>query len=384
VHERILDGLKREPLWKHYFQAPELKMAKPGPAPLLVLPTVPTRALTLHIDPDAAAEGTNVILSIRGYALDQRFCYPLNQNHETVYLQPQQYVVEASSKAGSPEPKEAVVDVRRTREHTIRILSPALPAAGAPPIPSVPEAPPPDVERIQMLGFWSDSGAIEAVALEPQAAVSIRSLEAPYSEWSGHGILEVAAPAGPYHVEFRLGTDVFSKTDVYVRPASRLVVSAKAAMTPLMSEAMGATEVPHAAVLSESIGPMQASLLSTVLAIIGVKVFDINRELFSQFRDLIEPRDASALGDMPLSVVIAADGQDWQQPVEKILDGLGCEVVTAGSASQRVAWHRLSRGTFFDTAGLPSEGLGRIRVVYGRAPASEFEVNLQCLDLAQS
>ncbi len=378
VYDRVNESLRNEPLWTRYVQAPQLKIAKPGPAPLRVLKKVESRPLTVHIEPDAAADQTEVKVSVRGYPLDEHYCYPLNKNHDTIQLQPQHYVVEAVSTAGSPDPMEAVIDLRRTSDHTIRVLGPALPEIAPRVPPPHLDVPPPLVERSVMHGLASTgSGLIEATALEPQVAVSIRGLEAPFSEWSGAGSLRIQAPAGPYRAEFRLGADVFSRSDIYVTPGSQLSVSARAAMTPLLTEAMATPEVPRDATLSESIGPMQSGLLATVLPMLGIKVFDINRELFSQFRDLVEPRDAAEFGDRPLSIVIAADGDQWGRPLEEVLEGTRCEIAAPGADPQRVILGRLSRGTFSDVAGdQPDRGLHRIRLGCGQAPGAEFSVRI--------
>jgi hypothetical protein len=59
------------------------------------------------------------------------------------------------------------------------------------------------------------------------------------------------------------------------------------------------------------------------------------------------------------------------------LHGASCEIISREASPQAVTCHKLSRGTFFKGApGLPAHGLHRIRVAFGRAPATEFFIRI--------
>ena len=132
---------------------------------------------------------------------------------------------------------------------------------------------------------------------------------------------------GPYRVEFRLGPDVFSRQELFLRADEHLTVQPLAAITPLLAETVaGGTGAPSVLVVSETIGSIQAAVLPTLLPMIAIKPFDLKNEVFQRFNGLFPAADAAQFDNRPLSLVLAIDGNSWSAPVSAILRGIRCWV----------------------------------------------------------
>jgi hypothetical protein len=317
-----------------------------------------------------------------------QFGYPPNQNHQRILLQPQRYLLTASSTWGPPEPSRITLDLRRVSEATIRV-PPQVPSAQ--PAPAVPDAGPfaPAIAFSTRLTETSRAGGeatgtVRARTLEPQASIELESLEPPYTRRSTTGRLDAEVPAGPYRVRFRLGPDVFNEREVYVGAGEVVTVSPKAAVSPLLQEALGirADDLPEYAVVSETIGPMQAALLPTVLPILGIKPFDQTNQLFRGFHGLVRPRDPDDFGRRPLSLVVAVDGNAWPAPPREVLQKVRCTLKAGEGGAGSVAPLRLTplaHGTFPDSgaAARPGHGLERIALALAPAPSTAFTLALE-------
>ena len=340
AREKVRQALRNEPAWTQKYQLPTPVGRGPEPQPLRTFAKVEPLPFTVHIVPDAAADQTEVKFSAGNYDLPAQYCYPINRNHEAVHLQPQRHLLIATSTLGTPEPSRQPVDVRVTREITVNLPPGPPPTRGAP-VPPAPPAPAPVTDSVVLPATVITSepavkyavaptvGVIEATTLEPQAEILLESLSPPYESWkSAKHLLQTVAP-GSYRLQFRLGPDVFSQQEVFLRAAEHVTVEPPAAVTPLLRETVvGTGEAPAWLQVSESIGPMQAGVLTTLLPIIAIKPFDLAKNLFGQFRDLFDPIPATEFQNRPLSVVLAIDGYQWRAPIPAILNGIRCSVTT--------------------------------------------------------
>ncbi len=194
AHDGVAREIASDPLASQLVRVPQLKGGQPAPDPILEFDNIDARPLTVHIDPNEAADQTNVKLFLNRSELDRKYCYPLNINHSTVRLQPQRHLVLATSTAGQPEPARALIDPRKQSEHTIYILPPPTPdkpfvpgpGGDAIPIP-IPFPLPPKLE--QSIVASGAEGQVEATALEQQVAVTLSGLNFPYPQWSANGRL---------------------------------------------------------------------------------------------------------------------------------------------------------------------------------------------------
>ena len=118
-------------------------------------------------------------------------------------------------------------------------------------------------------------------------------------------------------------------------------------------------------IISESMGPLQANILPTMLAVMGIKPFDQSGELFSQFTGIIEPRSPEEFGDRPLSVVVAIEGATWPVAAQDVGGMIAAEIVD-GTAEQIPLRTVRSHGT---SAGVMLTGLTA-------APPRPFSVRL--------
>jgi hypothetical protein len=364
-------------LYKLKYMVPQLEEPDPKPSPIRVVDPVGLTSLTIHIQPDERAADTQVDVSLRGVRLGES-CLPPRQNHEAIPLQPQYYRIDARSRQGTPDPERCVVDVRRQREATIAVDP--MPSRSAAPVPDSGPFEAIVVRRVPDSDPELATGKVEAQAYDPHVSIELERLEPPYSRWTGYQNLSQVVQVGPYRVRFRLGPDVFSQQELYVQAGEVVEVAPTVAVSPLVQESLGLdTEVPPTMVISESIGPIQAGLLRTMLPIIGIKPFDVNSQLFHQFAELIPLRDPAGFGFRPLSLVVAVDGNQWPVPPTEVLRGIRCTLAIhdpAGGAPQPVSELRfepltrsaLVRGTDAETGG----GFERIGLALVEAPAHAF------------
>ena len=69
-------------------------------------------------------------------------------------------------------------------------------------------------------------------------------------------------------------------------------------------------------IISESMGPLQANILPTMLAVLGIKPFDEFHDFARQFDAVVEPRSPAEFGSRVLSLVIAIEGATWPVAAE--------------------------------------------------------------------
>jgi len=203
------------------------------------------------------------------------------------------------------------------------------------------------------------------MAREPQSVVVLDRLDPPYDHWSkAHELHETVTP-GAYRVQIRLGSDVYCHAELQLRAGDGVEVIPHLGDSPLLQDLLHEREPAAEAVVSESIGPIQAGVLPTVLPIIGIKPFDHTGELTDRLQGLVPRLDPEAFGERPLSLVLAVDGNDWPDGASRVLRS--ATAVTAASPVDRLP-----------IAPLP-EALagGRIGLAVVRAPARSFLLRIE-------
>jgi len=223
-------------------------------------------------------------------------------------------------------------------------------------------------------------GEVEASAYERETAIELESLERHGESWMAMGKLSKILPAGAYRLRFRLGLQVFNETDIYVKPGQKVKVSPTMHVTPLISEALQtrAEVAPATAEISESIGPIQAGILQTMLPIIGIKAFDVRNEMLRQFYQIVPPREPDDYQLCSFSLVVAVDGNDWRVPIDEILQSIKARLLVPRILPEEefqtfiLNLEKLQRPTLaydgYSTVG----GLERIRLAMLQSPGNQF------------
>lgn len=371
VTKAIKGVLKDPPI----FMMPQLHAPDPQVSHIRTLTTVSEEKLVININPDESAADTTVAVTLRTVVQD-RFSLPPRKNHETLMLPPFWYRVEATHPVYTPEPAWRNIDLRAEHEVDIVIPIPGRPpfaiTGGPSPPPPAPGAPTVPVisSSVQQT---PGQGRVKAKALERQVAIELESLQPPYKSWIGYGELDQFVPVGPYRVRFRLGRDVFNQSDIYVQN-EELDISATTAVTPLLREALSIeAQPPSHTQISESIGDIQAGVLETLLPIVGIKPFDVKKELFGRFAGLVETRSPEEFNMRPLSLVIAFDGA-WPMSVNELIDASSCEIFSNSGESldKGLRFRPLVRSNLNVPSSQASGGMERIAVALGTAPEGSF------------
>ena len=330
VHKRVLDAVGELPLWQQKYSLPRLHHPEPKTEPLHVIPQPSQVELTVHIDPPDAAANTRVALS---KARIEKCSWPPNAYEQPYALDPLRYWLNAESKAGAAAPNRAQIDVREEREATIRVSpegeAPGPPAPPPEPGPSAPVISRGPLAKAERAIAGARTGVVDVMTLEPQAMVELERLDPPYSTWSLPHHLHVSVPPGSYRVRCRLGDDVFSETEVAVEEGEEVTVTPRVGESQVVREILGTPQ--HSEVISESIGPIQAVLLPTMLPIVGIKPFDTTGELFGIFDNLVPQSNIGGFGGRALSVVVAVDGMHWNASPQEVLSSVRCTAVGANT-----------------------------------------------------
>lgn len=390
----IREALGNQPAYLQQYQLPQLVAPDPQISPLRELPQVNKVPLTIHIDPEGVEADTRVTVSLRGVSLDQ-YGLPPNRNHEQLWLMPQHYLLTSESRLGPTDPARDVVDVRTEHEITVRV---APTSKGIEPeeitrgIEAVPTPAPlvvasPSLEYRSVKGFLGEKqGEIRAEAYESAVVIEVEGLEPPFVRRSSPEKLVERVPPGPYQVRFRLGTEVFNQATVYVKDGESVSAESTLAESPLVRESLELVDqpLPKVAYVSESIGQMQAGLVQTMLAIIGIKPFDVNQELFRQFTGLIYPRYQIEIGFRPLSVVVAVDGDRWAKSPSDVLADVRCRLVSGHEQNDMhetalpVDLNPLNRSALSGFQNwMPGQGLRRVALGLAQAPSRSFALEFE-------
>lgn len=408
VRAEVEARVKNEPAYARRYLLPELDPKGPPPGPLRAIDDVPPVPVTVHIEPEEAAPHTRIALTLGGMPLADA-SYPPRANHEAVPLLPQRYVLRAESGWGVVDPARAMLDARREREKTVHVRRPDDP----PPAPGPRGAPTPmlEVRATRPVGgarggtglpgpkgaaggayaaapapVGTKESRIVARALEPGVAIEINQLDPPYRRWNGAGSLSEPVPPGAYRVRFRLGDDVYNELELMVEEGEEAVVRASAAATPLVMDLLNmADQPPPMITVSESIGPMQAGLLDTILPIIGIKPFDRRHELFHRFGGLIQPRTADEFAGTPFSLVVAADGDGWPDGPERVVREVAVQLRALGPDGRWTAvdepFHPQPLtdlpAEHLGLSGFEARGLARVGTALHRAPGPAFSLLIE-------
>jgi hypothetical protein len=393
VRANVQAAVRNRPFWEQRYMLPDLVTLDPPLPPIRTVAHPPRRALTVTIEPARAAAVTWVALAQRRNELAAPR-WPPRRSGETVSVEPQRYRIIAHSRAGDTVIDPPLIDVRVRSTALVQVISAVPPPAAAEPV----ERSGPGRATVSELGRLRQAGdrylptrgpsgpppgplsgpppgaRLRATTREASAAIEVAGLAPPYHSWTDHGRLDREVPPGFYRVRFRLGSEVFSETELEAVPGGDLVIEPTVAPSAVLSEMFGGSAARPAVVLSESIGPIQSAVLDTMLPIIGVKPFDRTGELFSHFTDLVPVLDPAAFADRPLSVVLAAEGERWPWPVEEVLAAASCECRRHGPGGDQDP----AGDTVVTVALRPLRSAAGRRVALGvaTAPAGSFTVTL--------
>jgi hypothetical protein len=369
---QIKSVIEKEPLWQQKYQMPAVEYRGPALAPLRSVTPAPLKPLTVDIDPDAAASTTMIHFTLGNVQIASQYWYPPQPNHTTIQLAPHRYRLHAQTSVGTVNPSLRLVDVRLIANVTVEV-TPSGQTVG-PRLPAVPNAGP-VISTVSIVPISnSQSGAVstgrlKAFPLELETAIECEALQPPYTKWVLYGQLDQEVPQGAYRIRLRLGSDVFNETEVFVAGGEEASVRPTSAVSPLVEEALGVREeVPTDQVISESIGPIQAAVLPTMLPLIGAKAFDFDNVILSQFTGLV---GRVLSGHRSLAVVVAVDGRAWPEQVSPvdILRNVRVGIESSAGELAPLSLEPLSRGTLL---GREPNGPGLERVGLALAPAPDY------------
>ncbi len=282
-------------------------------------------------------------------------------------MAPQVYRIDVETDRGSAAAEPVKIDLRMVQAATIRFTASAPTA-----VPTLPLEPAPGDANVHTTGVSSAPpllGTVRALADAPEAVIELVSQDPPYRRWEVSGAqLDVNVPPGNYAIHFRLGNEVYSRTEFDVAAGETKDITPGGAQSPALAEAVG-PGFGGLVVLSESLGPIRSSPLLTALPIVGVFPFDASRELFHTFRSSLQsavnPIDIDAFGGRPVRVVVAADGNGWPAPASDVAAGTRCSIVAGAAPPIELPLTPLSSGT---------EGWARLAHGTLAAPANSFIV----------
>jgi hypothetical protein len=130
VRGKVEGLVSTKPLWERQYMLPELHAPDPPMTMLREVGQVDPVDLTVHVEPDDAADKTAVRLWKSRFWL-QDLSWPPNGNHSAVRIDPQWYRLEATSEVGTADPAKLTVDAREVSEVTIHIQSAETPTSRA-------------------------------------------------------------------------------------------------------------------------------------------------------------------------------------------------------------------------------------------------------------
>jgi Caspase domain len=366
VATRVKSTLANVRGWKARYELPKLELGE-APSPLRVIADPPPARLTLFFEPEDAAGDVVVQLTSRGLPLGEP-SWPPRRHGEMVIVAPQLYRLRAVTRRGVASVDPVPLDMREVSAATIRVTPERPPQA---PI----LAPLPGAASAYDLGatrsvIGAPEGAIVrayAKAGQPGTVIEVAGIDPPYLLLTRTDLFEEQVPPGSYEVRFRLGPEIYSTRELDLITGERVIVEPRVPASPLMAEAMPEQARQSDITVSDTIGPMHASVLPTVLSIIGVKPFDLTGQLFSRFGELIARMSPADYQDRPLRVVVALEGADWPLPINEIVASLRCETVDLLGQRQAVPLAPLALG---------EKGWARIAHGTTAAPGHSFRVEL--------
>lgn len=122
VKAKIEEQVSSQPFWTRKYMLPQLAAHDPSVSAIRRIDHVEPVKLTVHIDPDAAAAGTQVHIYKSRSELAGHGWPPL-ENHASVLLEPQVHKLEVASEVGTPDRTSILVDLRVTPEVTVQVVT---------------------------------------------------------------------------------------------------------------------------------------------------------------------------------------------------------------------------------------------------------------------
>ena len=326
VAKRVEEGLKGWDEWTRSIQRPDIRPSGPSLQLLRRVRDPAPRDFAVDIRPPDAVGAVDVALEIQA---------GIRVPGWPSQAPPRRYELKATLLAGmdregwgQPTPESRVVDLREEDSAII------------------------DVPRADAEGIATRSGHLKAhmgeslftsqflstpasgskpdskkAYLSVQAAdaptrIHARRIEYPWTEMKG--LLpnkEIELEPGTWEVQARIGDEVLSTERLILSGGQSRQLSLQAQVTPVLAELLPRTafesDVPETVRPSESIGPMQAAILPTLLPLLAIKPYDYARQILRQFDHLniplLDPFFLWAPWD-GASVAIAFEGERPEVP----------------------------------------------------------------------
>ncbi len=192
-------------------------------------------------------------------------------------------------------------------------------------------------------------GTLVAESLESQTFVQVQGLTHRPAVIQARHAGSWTLTAGPYRVSFRLGSRVFSQTDVYVLPDKEIRVTATAQQSRLIQELFDNHD-GISQTYDDAVGSVQGDLVPVLLTMIGATSLSAEHLLFP-WLVVVPSRTRFARADKsPISIVIAIDGDRWPVSASEVIREIkfGWE---SGDTTQEIPVAPLGRG---------GQGIGRM------------------------
>jgi len=158
----------------------------------------------------------------------------------------------------------------------------------------------------------ADFGVIEPHAIDPGIQVVVEALGGTRQVFKLAPGKRRPLPNGAYRVSFRLGDEIINRTELLLAAGERRVVHATAESGPALAELIVNADPVRKGkrkhLPSETIGPMQAACLSTLLPLVGLKPFDRNDKILSRLNLGVPRLPSNTKPDGFIAVTIGFEG----------------------------------------------------------------------------
>jgi hypothetical protein len=357
VKRRVAEALEGYDDWTRAIQLPQIYQNNSTVDPLRKLPAPPPRQFSVTVRPTEARPAVSLALEVQ-YGLPVSGWPP--QAPPRVY-ELRARLLPGMEELGWEEPRPAIsaVDLREQESAVIDVgrqaPKPSFPSGPMPLPPTTNERGIGSANTIKQEAAPSSRGllymspaVLTVLAADALARARVRRAEAPWDEYDRKVNTPIKLDAGTWDVMISLGDEVISATRIILNQGELRTVQAVAQITPATAAILppqqtadGGELLPFSVTPSETIGPMQGTILPTLLPLLALKLFDTQQTILHQFRHLDIPLlGTPKVDDSPLAVAIALDG--FREPkVPPILRGSAPTWIERNSrVTLSVAWKR--------------------------------------------
>lgn len=323
------------------YQLPTCWIGEKKPGPLLKV-EIKDRPFAISVNPPEAAAAVSASLQAKRKIFAS---WPPRPNGDAVALLPDRYALKVRltdqlSKWVLPKiPDPALVDIRDTDRFVIAMQSremvnepPVQPSSmGAQQSPDLSVAPAVgqpslvvEASAAKGLDFFGpvhlEPPTVIVKAIDPGVIVHFTRLSGGKEERDELPNIPVTLSEGLWRIEIRIGCDVIGVHENNFAAGERYTIAATAQVTPALAallpdpaqEASLAARQPHSVLMpSETIGPMQGAILSTLLPLLALKPLDEGDRVLCRFAHQLGIPVIGRQTQIPLAVALAFDGS-WR------------------------------------------------------------------------